>query len=154
MSPRKKYDYLDKNRAERLYAERKKIEKNRKKFVEVNGLSYSNLENWETGRADIPIEMLKIILENGGDIHYILTGVRSENAGSATSADYAARIAELETRIEELQAWIEDKDEIISLQREKLESTSDNRDLVKIAAEVIEIIEQRRTTQGADESTG
>ncbi len=154
MAPVKKYDYLDKNRAKRLYEERKKLEKNRRKFVQENGLSYANVENWETGRSDIPIEMLKIMHDNGGDIVYIITGERSNTGNVNNVGNLDRRIEELEERVSELKNHLADKEEIISLQRKQLESISNNSDPSKIASEAADILKQKRNDLSSNESAG
>ena len=154
MSPEKKYNYLDKSRAERLLEERRQIEKNRKKFTQVSGFSYANIEDWENGRRDFPVALLSKLYEMGADVGYILSGERSNTGNVKNVGNLDKRIEELEERVSELKNHLADKEEIISLQRKQLESISDNRDPSKIASEAADILKQKRNDLSSNESAG
>ena len=154
MSPRKESQSPDKIRGKRLQEERKRIFKTQKEFTKYGKFSGTSVTRWEGEGLDIPASALTILAERGADIHYILTGVHTENIGVSNLLESDKRINELEERVAELKSQLKDKDEIISLQREKLESTSNNSELSKTLEQVVTVLEQRGIVADSDGSAG
>ena len=133
----------DKDMAKRLLEERLKLEPNRKEFVKINDISYSNLDNWESGRRDFPVYLLNKMDKLGADIYYIVTGKRNSSSNSDQSQLLEAK--------DEIIAGLKRENELL---RKQLEGTSENRDLVKIAEKLNELYHERRSDQATDEEVG
>ena len=95
----------DKLMAKRLLEERIKLEKNRKEFVKNNEISYSNLDNWESGRRDFPVHLLKKMDELGADIYYVVTGkhLTAQQSSNTSSALNEKLLEHLEGRVSSLE---------------------------------------------------
>lgn len=141
---------FDNERSSRLKEERKKIFNSRREFGELTKIPTGTLEGWELRNTNISCEGLKELDEHGIDIYYIITGKRTQD----TSANDEIESTVYDKLIEQFEGRVEALERENELLREKLESTSDNSDLVKIAEKAVEIYEQRRTAKSAEESAG
>ncbi len=133
----------DKDMAKRLLEERLKLESNRKEFVKIHNISYSNLDNWESGRRDFPVYLLNQLDELGADIYYIVTGKRQLTSNSDQSQLLEAK--------DEIIAGLKRENELL---RKQLEGTSENSELVKIAEKLDALLNERGSDQAIDEEVG
>lgn len=139
------------------YAKRlnKKIgSKNNSEISQITGVNTRTVADYMSGRQRPSADFLAGLASEGYDVHYILTGERTKNINSKLSNSVSEKVEELEARIKELKSQIRDKDEIIALQRDKLESISDNRDTAKTGEEVIDALEQRGNNTSSNGSAG
>ena len=115
----------------------------------------NSVSNYISGKTNIPLEKLIDIANYlNCDIGWLITGKGEPGLSEDEHKSYQVVIDTKDRLISNLESSIKDKDMIIRMQQEKLERTSDNSDLVKIAEKAVEIYEQRRTAKGADESAG
>jgi len=61
--------------ADRLKEARKKINNNLKEFVQIEGISYGTLDNWERGTREPSFEYLQLLASKYGvNLHWLITG--------------------------------------------------------------------------------
>lgn len=91
--PTKIIDTNDLDRGKRLLEERKKIWVSRDDFQKETGMSARSLENWENKGIDISALCLKEIAKRGGNINYILTGIRAGGCGNSAQGEIIETLA-------------------------------------------------------------
>ncbi|MEQ8934446.1 MAG: helix-turn-helix transcriptional regulator [Amphiplicatus sp.] len=83
----------------RLRAERERLGFTQADFARIGGQKTQSQGRYESGARFPDAQYLALIADEGADVLFILTGVRSTAGGGAASAAAETRLIELETRL-------------------------------------------------------
>ncbi len=72
---------------ERLRQERDRLSLTQAAFAELADVSKRSVASWESGESTVGADALARLVLGGLDVHYVLTGTRTEIAATALSAD-------------------------------------------------------------------
>jgi transcriptional regulator with XRE-family HTH domain len=78
---------------DRLREERQRFGLNQIDFGEWGGVTKSAQLNYEKGERSPDADYLMALMARGVDVHYLLTGVRQEHAGSTLTSDQGKLLA-------------------------------------------------------------